>query len=79
VPHFAGWLRALRSRKIEDLTAGVAIGVAFADLRHLANISCRVGRRLAFDPARMAFAGDSEVNARLTRDYRPPYVVPHKV
>jgi len=78
-PHFAAWLRAVRSRKTEDLTADVAIGVASADLCHLANISYRVGRRLSFDPAHMAFTGDSEADALLTRKYRSPYVVPEKV
>jgi len=36
----------------------------------------RVGRTLAVDPETERFAGDPEANALLSRDYRPPFVVP---
>jgi hypothetical protein len=45
----------------------------------MANISYRLGRKLAFDSQAMRFTGDAEANRMLTRDYRKPYVVPEKV
>ena len=51
-----------------------------ADLAHLANISYRLGRKLAFDPKTLTFPGDAEANRMLTRpQYRGPYIVPEKV
>ena len=73
--HFATFFRAVRSRNPKDLTADAQIGVKAAALCHLANISYRLGRKLAFDPARLNFVGDPQANAMLTRDYRAPYVV----
>ena len=46
---------------------------------HLANISYRVGRRLHFDPVKEIFLNDTEADAMLTREYRPPFVVPEVV
>lgn len=39
----------------------------------------RLGRPLKFDPAREKFVGDAEADKLLTREYRPPFVVPEKV
>src|SRR5204863_3328555 len=78
-PHMANFLSAVRSRKHEDLTADVQIGVTSADLCHLANISYRLKRRLNFDPSSGKFVKDDEANRMLTRNYRAPYVVPDKV
>jgi predicted dehydrogenase len=78
-PHFASFLKAVRSRKVEDLTADVERGVISASLCHLANISYRLGRKLNVDAASWSFAGDAEANRMLTRDYRKPYVVPESV
>ncbi len=41
--------------------------------------SYRVGRRLKVDPAREAFVGDKEADALLSREPRPPFVVPDQV
>ncbi len=76
--HFGTFLKAVRSRNPKDLTADIETGVQSATLCHLANISYRLGRRLAFDPAQGRFA-DADANAMLTREYRAPYVVPAKV
>jgi predicted dehydrogenase len=76
--HFGTFLKAVRSRNPKDLTAGVEIGVKAATLCHLANISYRLGRRLAFDAAQWRFA-DADANRMLTRNYRAPYTVPAKV
>jgi predicted dehydrogenase len=78
-PHMANFLKAVKSRNYQDLNADVQIGVTSADLCHLANISYRLGRKLAFDPAANRFSSDAEANKMLTRDYRAPYVVPEKV
>jgi predicted dehydrogenase len=78
-PHFASFLKAVRSRKAEDLTAEVEKGVISASLCHLANISYRLGRKLNVDAASWSFTGDAEANSMLTRDYRKPYIVPDRV
>ena len=77
--HIENFFKAVRSRKPEDLTAGVEAGVLSASLVHLANASYRAGRKLAVDPKSMRFVGDSQANALLTRAYRAPYVVPEQV
>ncbi|MEP6538628.1 MAG: Gfo/Idh/MocA family oxidoreductase [Bryobacteraceae bacterium] len=78
-PHMANFLKAVKSRNHQDLNADVQIGVTSADLCHLANISYRTGRKLAFDPASGKFANDAEANKMLTREYRAPYVITNKV
>lgn len=75
VAHMKNFLAACRSRNHRDLTAEVEIGATSAALVHFANISYRVGRKLTWDDSKRAFAGDSEANKLLTRDYRKPYVV----
>jgi hypothetical protein len=44
-------------------------------LSHLANISYKVGRGLAFDPHTERFF-DDDANSYLKRAYREPYVMP---
>ena len=77
--HFRNFIRAVRSRKHSDLTADIAEGHLSAALSHLANISWRTGRTLRFDPRAERFPGDDEANRLLTREYRPPFVVPEEV
>jgi predicted dehydrogenase len=79
IPHMANFLACVKSRNYKDLRADVEIGVASADLCHLANASYRAGRALKFDPASRRFVGDEEANGLLTRIYRKPYVVPERV
>lgn len=76
---FQNWIAAVRSRKVEDLTADVLEGHLSASLCHLANIACATERTLHFDPATERFPGDEEANALLTRPYRAPYVLPETV
>jgi hypothetical protein len=45
-------------------------------LPHLANISYRVGRALAFDPKNETIVGDKEASALLTRPYRKGFELP---
>ena len=75
-PHMTNFLKAVRSRKPEDLHADINTGRISADLCHLANISYRLGgRALAFDPATERFA-DDEANRLAHPEYRAPYVIP---
>jgi len=78
-PHLENFLKAVRSRKHTDLTGDILEGHLSAALCHLANISYRTRRKLAFDPARERFLGDAEANALVSRPYRAPYVAPEKV
>jgi predicted dehydrogenase len=79
LPHFENFIKAVRSRKRTDLTAEAQELHLSSALPHLANIAYRTGRTLRFDPKTERFIGDDEANRLLTRDYRPPYVVPEKV
>jgi predicted dehydrogenase len=79
IPHMENFLAAVKSRNYRDLNADVEIGVASADLCHLANTSYRLKRTLKFDDATRKYIGDEEANKMLTRNYRKPYVVPEKV
>jgi len=79
LPHFANFIKAVRSRKIADLTAEAQELHLSSALPHLANIAYRAGRMLSFDPQSERFIGDEEANRLLTRPYRAPYVVPQKV
>jgi myo-inositol 2-dehydrogenase / D-chiro-inositol 1-dehydrogenase len=42
---------------------------------HLANISVRLGRKLAWDPAAEKFSGDEEANKMISRAQRAPYQI----
>ena len=77
--HMDNFLGAVRSRNYKDLHADVEIGVASANLVHLANASYRVKRELRYDEATHKFVNDKEADAFLTRKYRAPYIVPEKV
>jgi predicted dehydrogenase len=77
--HMQNFLAAVKSRRHEDLTADVQIGVLSADLCHLANIAYRTGRTLKFDPEAQKFFNDSEADRLTTREYRKGYVVPENV
>jgi len=79
LPHFENFIKAVRSRKRTDLTAEAQELHLSSALPHLGNIAYRTGRTLRFDPETERFIGDDEANRLLTRDYRPPYVVPEKV
>jgi predicted dehydrogenase len=78
-PHMANFLAAVKSRDYKSLHAEVEIGVASADLCHLANTGYRLNRSLKFDEGNRKYVGDEEANRMLTRNYRKPYVVPEKV
>jgi predicted dehydrogenase len=121
--HFANFIDAVRSRKVEKLHADILEGHLSSALCHLGNISyrlgsnqpfgqapkafakdkdagetfermeqhlkdnkisldslqCRVGRKLALNPAAETFVDAPEANAMLTREYRKGFEVPAKV
>ncbi|MGH9340934.1 MAG: Gfo/Idh/MocA family protein [Acidobacteriota bacterium] len=77
--HFANFIAALRSRKMEDLNAEIQEGHLSSSLCHLANISYRTGRTLTFNPQSEKFINDPEADALLRREYRSPFVVPESV
>jgi hypothetical protein len=76
---FQNWIGAVRSRRVEDLTADILEGHRSSCLAHLANIAYATGRTLTFDPVKEIFPGDEEANRLLTREYRSPYEVPSAV
>lgn len=79
LPHFANFVKAMRSRKPEDLAAPPRELHHSAALAHFANIALRTGRMLRFDSGAGKFAGDDEANALLTKPYRAPYTMPETV
>jgi predicted dehydrogenase len=58
--HFDNFVKAVRSRRVEDLTCDIAEGHPSAALCHLANISYRLGRPAPLDEATTVFADCDE-------------------
>jgi len=77
--HFLNFIQAVRAHDKSLLNAPVETAHLSSALAHLGNIAYRTGRTLNFDPATEKFIGDDEANALLTRQPRPPFVVPDKV
>ncbi len=75
LPHFANFVKAVRSGKTSDLNANVEHLHLSASLAHFANISYRTGRMVHFDAKTEKFVGDEEANLLLKREYRKPYVI----
>lgn len=77
--HFANFIDAVRKRDRTLLNAPIETGHLSSGLAHLGNIAYRLNRVLNFDPSAEKFVNDAEADKMLTRNYRPPYVVPEKV
>ncbi|MGC8760519.1 MAG: Gfo/Idh/MocA family protein [Bryobacteraceae bacterium] len=58
-----------RRRPVSDVEDGHEVSIAC----HLANLSMKLGRKLAWDPRREEVIGDREANALLERPYRKPW------
>jgi len=67
---------AVRSRKVEDLTAPVLPAHLSCVHCHLGNTAYRLGRSLQFDPQTERYVGDDEANTHVSREYRPGFEVP---
>jgi predicted dehydrogenase len=74
--HTENFVKAVRSRKENELYAGVEVGHCSATLCHIANIAMRIGRRLKFDAINERFIDDAEANTYLTKQYRKGYELP---
>jgi hypothetical protein len=69
--HTQQWLKCLRTR--ECPSCDFEIGHRSATVAHLGNIARWLGRKLRWDPAKEAFAGDEEANSLLSRSMRRPW------
>jgi predicted dehydrogenase len=65
--HFDNFVKAVRSRRVEDLNCDIAEGHISASLCHLANISYRLGAETTFDKDITAFAGNKDAADALER------------
>ena len=65
--HFDNFVKAVRSRKVEDLTSDIANGHLSAALCHLANISYRLGEETTFDKELGGFSECPEAGEALKR------------
>jgi predicted dehydrogenase len=77
-----GWqefIDCVRSRRIQEFRNTIDEGHMSAAIVHLGLTSYRTGRKLTFNPETEKFVDDREADAYLTRDYRPPYVMPKTI
>jgi predicted dehydrogenase len=65
--HYANFIKAVRSRKVEDQNADILEGHLSSALCHLGNISYRLGTEQAFNKAGKAFGDDKEAAETLLR------------
>jgi len=75
--HMENFFACVKSRK--KPIAGVVAGHRTATALHLANISIRLGRKLAWDPVKEMIPGDDEANGWLDRPRRKGYPLPQPV
>jgi len=61
--HFANFIDAVRSRKVEDLNADIATGHPSAMLGHLGNISYRLGKQVPFGKEYDALGQNEHIEA----------------
>jgi predicted dehydrogenase len=74
--HFENFIKAVRSRKVEDQNGPVETAHYSSALAHVANAAFRRGSLLQFDPDAERFVGDPEANAILAGTYREGFAVP---
>ena len=73
---FVHFITAIRSRKVEDVTAPVLPAHLSCVHIHMSNIAYRLGRSLEFDPKTEQFTSDAEANKLVKREYRKGFEVP---
>ena len=69
--HHDNWLDCIKSR--ERPICDVEIGHRSVTICHLGNIAIKLGRELAWDPAKEAFVGDQEANLLTSKPKRAPW------
>jgi len=74
--HFENFIKAVRSRKVEDQNGPAETAHYSAALAHVANVAFRRGSMLRFDPDTERFVGDQKANDMLVDTYREGFVVP---
>jgi hypothetical protein len=77
--HRESFVKAVGSRRPEDVRGDILEGHLSSALCHLANVSYRVKRSLVFDPETESFPGDAEANALLSAPGRAPFVIPRNL
>jgi len=72
--HWRNFLEAIetRGRPVSDIEQGYITAASCI----LANMSCKLGRKLVWDPEKGQVVGDEEANRLLARPYRSPWVHP---
>jgi predicted dehydrogenase len=72
--HWRNFLEAIdtRGRPVSDIEQGYITAASCI----LANMSCKLGRTLVWDPDKGRVVGDNEANKLLARPYRRPWVHP---
>ncbi len=78
-PHFVNFLDCMRSRRWQDLNADILEGHMSTAMMLMGNIAYRTGRKLIFNGNAEKFVEDADANTYLTRQYRPPFVLPDEV
>ena len=71
--HWATFLNCVKTRK--DPISDVHSHMRALNVCHLAGISARLGRDLAWDVSSEQITGDNEANAMLSRPYRKGYEI----
>ena len=69
--HRADFIKCVQTRS--DPVSNVGAGYRASALGLIAEIACRLGRKLKWDPHAELFVGDIEANARLSRPMRSPW------
>lgn len=72
--HYRNFLNAIdsRSRPVSDIEQGYITATACI----LANMACKLGRTLEWDPDKGRVVGDDQANRLLARPYRSPWIHP---
>ncbi|MBN1395111.1 MAG: Gfo/Idh/MocA family oxidoreductase [Pirellulales bacterium] len=71
--HMADFIQCVKDRK--QPTAPVQVEHRSVTACHLTNISLRLNRKIAWDPAKQQIAGDDEADAWRKRAQRTPYLI----
>ena len=67
----ANFIASVKSRR--DPILPVEVAHRMTSICHLGNITMRLNRKLAWDPAKEQFVGDDQANRLLSRPMRAPW------